>query len=371
MKPKLYVHIGGAKCGSTSIQMFCKLNRERFLSGGLVVPSQKMTFEESKTADANQVWYFENLRKNDDAAADLRSRLEAMLEQATPKKRGWLPRRQKPPSILLSAENLSNDNGLHRLFAALTDRFDIHVLLYIRRQEDAYMSGWQQWFVKRGFDLDRWLDQTDGFFADWRKTIETWETVGARSLTVRLFDRDLLVKGDAVRDFLTWLGLDAGGMRFHSSFVNVTHGAHIARLMSDCSEIFESSHDTFFEHKLFEMKIAGAAKRPGEVVFTREQIDKVRARYAEDNAWIKARYFPTLDRDPLFPEMDYTRLSTPDQDEVDRRNQAVLEELLAKLKAQGTDCPEIHVPKGKDLSRDEIADLAKSLVRLMRSREAA
>ncbi|MEM7237179.1 MAG: hypothetical protein AAF501_05075 [Pseudomonadota bacterium] len=348
MKPRLLVHIGGAKCGSTSIQTFAALNRRRLLTEGVLVPTPQMTFERSP--DGDQVWFFQNLIGQQDGPRILGERLEALIEENGAQRRGFFGGSRAKPRVLLSAENLSNPNGLHKTFAALANDFEIHVLLYIRRQEDAFMSGWQQWFVKTEADLDQWIDQTTGFFADWRRTINDWMSIGATTMNVRLFDRSLLEKQDLVHDFLHWISVRPARLKFHNSFVNVSHGAHIAELMHDCRALFTGQHDTFFEHQLFEMKIKSAAKRSGEVVFTREQIEKVRARYQDDNAWIKERYFPDLERDVLFPPMDYSKVSKPDQAEINRRNRAVISELIAKMpdSVEGRETLALQDPAGLD-----------------------
>lgn len=363
MKPKLFVHIGGAKCGSTSIQTFLAVNRTSLADRNMIVPGPEMTPDDGRSG--NQIWFFQNLIGKPDAGDVLSTQLDGLIAAHQQGHGGQ--KTDAAPSILVSAENLSNPNGLHEIFGSLIECYDVHVLLYIRRQEDAYMSGWQQWFVKTNDDLDRWIEQTTGFFTDWRKTILDWEGIGAASVTVRLFERGLLANQDVVEDYCGWLGLESQNYRLPGADVNVTQGAHIAQLMHDCRALFANEHDTFFEHKLFEMKIASAAKRSGEVIFTREQIETVRARYVADNAWIKETYFPDLARDDLFPRIDYESVSKPDQTEINRRNIAVLTELVMKMLNAEVDYSSIPVTDQPGVSRKKIAVLTGFITRMLKA----
>ncbi|MBY8977789.1 hypothetical protein KHP62_18390 [Rhodobacteraceae bacterium NNCM2] len=360
---RIIVHIGGAKCGSTAIQLFLQANRRRLATANYIAPDTDLAF--GTHLPANQVWFFQGLivHPSDQQAREkqasnfskLRSGLFNLIEKQKAKHQPWAGSVKSVPTILLSAENLSNPNQIHRHFADLAKDFDIEVILYIRRQEDAFMSGWQQWFMKTEDSLDRWIQESSGFFTDWRKTIETWKTVGEGKLTVRLFDRSVLVGGDVVKDYCDTLGFVPARYDMPKADANVTYGAHIAQLMHDCRETFVDTHDIFFEHMLYRMKIDAAHKHPGEVIFTREQIEAVRARYAEDNAWIKENYFPDLDRDELFLPLDYDKLSMPSQDVMNRRNLEVLDAILENAPAMRADFPTIDPEGDPEAVRREIA----------------
>lgn len=224
------------------------------------------------------------------------------------------------------------------------------------------MSGWQQWFMKINGDLDKWIARTDGFFCDWKQTITDWESVGAHRFTVRLFDRASLDGGDVVKDFCHIVGLDPAEYLIAKNETNVSHGVHIARLIHDCRVMYEDEHDTFFEHLLFRLEIPAASKRPNEILFTPDQLRVIRSRFADGNAWIRARYFPDLERPDLFPELDYSVSSCPDQAEVNRRNCEVLDQILQKVPIDPGTLPAIDQAADPAVMRAQIAAATIELV---------
>ncbi len=367
---RLIVHIGGAKCGSTAIQNFAWSNQTALRDHGIIVPNTDMAIGMDQPAD--QVWFFHSLflEMDDtepplsvkDAAGRVASKIRQILVEDRKYHRGGTAPPPPPSAIFLSAENLSNKNGLHAVFELLAQDFEMEIILYIRRQEDMFMSGWQQWFMKITDDLDTWIAQNNPFFCDWKQTIMDWESVGADRLTVRLFDRASLEAGDVVADFCKVVGLDPADFEFPTIEVNVSHGVHIAQLIHDSRAMYANEHDTYFEHLLYRYKISAAAKRPDEILFTPDQLRTIRGRFSDDNAWIRARYFPDLGRADLFPELDYERLSCPDQAEINRRNREVLAQILQQVPIDPGTLPAIDDDAAPDVTRAQIAAATIELV---------
>lgn len=374
---RLIVHIGGAKCGSTAIQSFLRNNRDSLAEQSFIAANTDLTSDMGHQAD--QVWFFQRLAEDAEATSGnheasvrkaaglLKSRLNGVLRKHRKRRRSSWFSKPSACTILLSAENLSNQNGLHEVFGLLERYFEVELVLYIRRQEDMFMSGWQQWFAKVEDDLDAWIPKTSGFFCDWKQTIESWESVHPRKFDIRLFDRSSLTNGDVKTDYCGLVGLDPANFHIAEGDTNVTHGSHIARLMHDCREMYENNtHDTYFEHLLFRLDITAAAKRPNEVIFTPSQLRAIRARYAEDNAWIRARYFPDLPRKDLFPELDYSKLSYPDQSEINDRNRQVIHQILQKVPIGLCDLPAIDEAATPDVMRAQIAAATIDLVQRLK-----
>ena len=324
-RPELVVHVGGAKCGSSAVQDILRVNRNKLAPQGICVPNTEMTYGKGQ---ANLVWYFQNMIGTPDATEKLQRDVKA-LASSFKRSTG-----QSPKQIILSAENLSNPHELHEAVRPLKEDFSVTVVLYVRRQEDAYHAGWLQWFLKTHDNMDDWVRTTNGFFCDWDATLTRWESIEPDQIIVRLFSPENLVNGSVSDDFCQLVGIDMEGLYNTRPKVNESYGVHISRLLHDINGIFENEHDTAIQGLLFDNKVESAKKRPGESLFTIEQMDLIRERHAPGNAKVKERYFPDLDRPTLFEPIDYSKVSCPDQAEINRRNIAVLAELVLKLHLQ-------------------------------------
>ena len=320
-RPSLILHIGGAKAGSTAIQDFLFSNREKFEELGVVIPDVEMRLADGR---ANLVWYSQNLIRDPNAKSKFSSALKDLCDDFFGK------RGRRPRAVILSAENLSNPNGLEQIFTDLD--FRVSIILYVRRQEDAYQSAWQQWFSKVEADLSSWLSRTDGFFCDWDTTISRWSKISPDDFVVRIFDRSELVKGDVVDDFCKVLGVDASGFRRADGPVNPSFGVHVSKLYGDMRGVFESPHDLRVETELHKYGVEAAKGRKGEWVFDENQLQLIRSRHSEGNARVKKRFFPGMKRRDLFPPVNPNEYVNISAEEMNARNIGVLGELLFKQK---------------------------------------
>lgn len=320
-RPTLVVHIGGSKSGSTAIQDFLFANRERLATIGIAVPNTEMEYAEGR---ANQIWFFQNLIEKEESAEVIAAQLRSI--EAEFEKKHAIPARV----IVISAENLSNCHDLACNFERLRGSFRIFVVLYIRRQEDAYQAAWQQWFVKTGENLEDWLASTKADFCDWAATLDRWERARPDATVVRIFDRNELVGNDIVNDFCKVLGLNIDTLRRPNMALNPSFGVHVSDLYHSMSAVFEGPHDLKFEAQLYKLGVQSAQKRPNEWIFSKAQLEMIRIRHAEGNARVRSRYFPNHSSILLFPPVPESDVMKLPQDEINRRNIGVLAEMMFK-----------------------------------------
>lgn len=319
--PSLIVHIGGAKAGSTSIQDLLYVNRPVLAEGGILAPDTEL---EMSGTQANQVWFFEKIKQLPNPQQVLVEKLDALCANHVKE------RRSRPRAIILSAENLSNHKDPASLFAAVMEKYRVQVVLYARRQEDAYQAAWQQWFVKSGLGLDQWLNRTDGFFCDWHTIVSRWEKVAPGNLTIRLFEKELLTDGDVVSDFCSLFLREFSNLRPSKRDMNVSFGVHVSDLYASLGGFFSNIHDTRIDNLLYKHDVKAARKVPNEWIFSKAQIDFIHARHASGNASLKTTYFSDLQRDTLFAPLPADSIFGVSQEVINRRNIAVLAELLFK-----------------------------------------
>jgi hypothetical protein len=317
--PSLIVHIGGAKAGSSAIQNCLLLNRSALAEHGIVVPNSDLRFEEGP---ADQIWYFEKINELENPERILADDLDALCATYGQKMQ------RKPFVIVLSAENICNLDPA-RLFMGLKQKFKIHVVLYIRRQEDAYQAAWQQWFVKTGVDISEWLRTTDGYFCDWDLIVSRWEALSPDKMSIRIFDRDQLVGEDVTADFLALLFPDLS-LLSPKKDLNVSFGVHISHLFASLQGMFSSIHDLTLVNLLNHYEIISAEKHSNEWIFDRRQLDIIRDRHLAGNARLKEAYFRNLEGTELFAPVSADAVTGISQEEINRRNIVVLAELLLK-----------------------------------------
>src|ERR1022692_4124652 len=113
MKPRLILHIGANKTGSTAVQTFLRLNWKVLLSLGFLVPDRELGASENISGDHLSV-----LQKliDDSDHAGLDAKINLLMQA-------------KAQVVVISAENLSN--GLnYKFFSRILPGIDCKVVLY-------------------------------------------------------------------------------------------------------------------------------------------------------------------------------------------------------------------------------------------------
>lgn len=184
-KPSLILHLPVHKTGSTALQQALHFN-EVPLNG------RKFTYLPRFTHS----FQHDDLTKK--TGENLRILLTAMRESAGDR------------SIILSTEKLHliEDAGIQDFMAAVMGIFvayDINVVIYLRRQDDAFSSFYNQ-IVKFGTTTDTTSQafMHYGKYFNYERYLKLFKDNlrESDSLTVRLYDRDALVDRDIVADFL-------------------------------------------------------------------------------------------------------------------------------------------------------------------------
>lgn len=280
MPTRLIVHLGANKTGSSAIQKFLSLNCEALREQGLIVPSHDFTF--ARRVAGSHVFAFEELFRNPQGRQQLESAIEVLADSQADVK-----------AILLSAENLAANPAAPHLFAGLVDRFDVRVILYVRRQDEYILSTWQQWHSKIGDDFWAWAISAVGQLGNWRNYIEQWETVVPRErITVRVFERAKLDGGDVILDYYNQLGLETpiGELQYPGTRVNPSFSDAITEMVMGNKLIFDNAHDNDFYNFVLETTGDRYVKNNRQSSITFEQRKAILGKYASSNRWVKEAY---------------------------------------------------------------------------------
>ncbi len=321
MKKKIILHIGANKTGSSAIQRFISLNRKEFLDEGIVIPNDD--FQVSDSIQGYHVWGFARLIKEE---ANGQQILEDAVEDIF---------RSQPSAntILFSAENLTANAGAPHLFQNIAKKYEIRVIVYIRRQDDFILSSWQQWHSKRYDDFWAWTISVLGTLGNWRTHLQNWETVVDRSqITVRVYERPKLKDQDVMSDFHQWVGLERplSALNIPTVQVNPSFSDSIVDLVKGNDLIFENTHDNEFYR--FIEKYTGDLyfRKSAESILTVEQRRAIIKTYQKSNNWVKRNYFPGADGE-LFSEIKDNDFTYVDSDKMTKQQLQFLTTLIYRL----------------------------------------
>lgn len=297
-KPRLFLHIGAGKAGSSAIQHALNENAAALRAQGVIVPDSDLG--DGPSIDGQHVRFFSRLDPIDDAKIECVTRKLSLQRLAV----------QPPPiAVVVSAENLLNRRDLARLFRPSRDLFDIEVIVYIRRQDDFFVAAWNQWHFKTNETFRSWCDRMKGREANWDNLIRLWEeTLEGVRYTVRVYDRKRLVRGDVVADFFDTIGVNAHGLvgvGTANASVNRSFNEIAMRVAGRNPSHFQDVHDNRFREFLGLL----GGERVYEKVNTGLYLDAVERRelvglYAESNELLRMRHCPWLPEGGLFSD-DY------------------------------------------------------------------
>lgn len=208
---EVVLHIGTGKAGSTSIQAFCRDNREELAQRGLLYPTSP--------GRARHAGLSMSVKSDDELAITPGWQRRAHQDPERFRRRlGRRLRREVEESgqarVLLSDEELFglSDEGLHRL-ADLAHRLaeQVRVVVYLRRQDDHMISRYQQG-VKIGWvaRLQEWARTDFSALYDYDARLRRHERLVAPDrVVVRRFESAGFAGGSLHQDFLDAVGVAA------------------------------------------------------------------------------------------------------------------------------------------------------------------
>lgn len=205
--PRLVLHIGTEKTGTTSIQEFLRVNKDQFLRRGVFIPSflghsnhsllPAIAYRDERNDDLSLAYALHDSQSR----ASRRRDTIALLQQSA----------QTYPqhTVVISSEHLQSRltdpeelQRLHNLLAPIYS--SIQILLYIRKPIDTAISSLSTG-IKCGKTATRIPPPSAPYIQNLcmhRQTVERWATTfGLSNITVRLFSRQHFKDGDLLRDF--------------------------------------------------------------------------------------------------------------------------------------------------------------------------
>jgi hypothetical protein len=337
MTQTVYLHIGHGRCGSSSIQVFARNNREALAKRGILYPSGvDIGFQEPLALRGGnaQVIY-----QSDQDAEAKREMVGRYLDA------------REDERILFSSEYLigGRPDFLRPFVEVLrSGGRQLKVVAYVREQREWMISRYAQAIKSKRWTMPLEQYMLDGYTApglDYLSTFNTWaELAGREQLTIRIFERDRLEGGDARTDLMKLTGVEADDLISDDPTANASVSVEeleVARLASAATDPPNFNPRGFFRHTREMMDEKGWA--PTTELYrlvSPETMRKVGEYFKPKNEQFRRAFFPDQP-EPLF------NTKIPEQYEPLSRDQRVSERSVAMLSA--------YFARGQDRVRERRA----------------
>lgn len=208
MKPVLFLHIGMNKTGSTALQVYMSKHYGEHLKQGVLYPSAgRKGVTHYLLSTAFGLGSNKHLRHK----YNLEQILEEMVREG---------RKKGTDHYVVSSETFIVCRDPKLLNAALSSRFDVKIVIYLRRHDEWIESLYNQavkmvvtppWGMGVANYLEHQRNRGEGaiYFRYW-DLLECWsDAFGRENISVRPFERQQFVNNDLIQDFLSVVGVDS------------------------------------------------------------------------------------------------------------------------------------------------------------------
>lgn len=321
---KLFLHIGSHKTGTTSIQLACIENKVFLRSQGYDYFSRNRKGKFIAGGNASKWIKCSNQRRDDISKIvdffidpkDVRNLKKQLLTSSY-------------NNIVLSAEDFSfilDEKNIQLLKDSLSSDFDVKVICYIRRQDKLAISHFQQaskrkispsrHFYNGGFAaLPSELERCDSYL-NFHEKLEKWiNAFGQDNVIIKVFERDRLIGGDAVNDFMSLLGIDFEGLEAVKS--NESNGFERTKIghLINSSQVDKNVASLIKQH----------LDNESPMLPSKEEAQAFYNRYKQSNIELNKKYKISEKYEDIFGE-DFSRYPDSSQDKWDEEsaNRAIL-----------------------------------------------
>lgn len=303
--PKIIIHGGSTKTGSTYIQHFLDSNRPALLRNGVLYPEVGLFWQKDrphKQAGHSEFTYESTQKPKNNKL--YRFIVNSIVKARTP-----------IHTIIISSEAyFLNKNSLN--IPDYFDAFECKFTCYLRSQDEWANSQYSE-FVAGGAvgrvtdDFDTWISQPiTKERLDYASFLIRWcEKLGNNNVWPRLYDRNELLNGDVLDDFLSLIDINfKHELIWPDTSVTANifpfNTAHVY-LIKEINNLPWSSSDSYLE---FIEAYGKAITRHNEKVsiINRLQASKVMKDVESSNNFVRDEFFPGMSEDaPLFKSKEW------------------------------------------------------------------
>jgi hypothetical protein len=274
---RFVLHIGRHKSGTSSLQRYLHSNRVALAGQGILYPETGLE-NIAHHPLAHALSAVSIRRDPESTAAQIRQFDEALTREI----RDWSGR------VVFSSERFQGANpaAVEKIFGKQCTQ----IVVYIREQSDYIVSAYQQ-MVHAQAHVGCLADFVAGAIADYDKFLGAWRlTYGQDRMIVRCYQRDHLLNGDVIDDFMQAIGVE-GRLPTEIGDGNPSIGGALLELKRLLNRTMQPEVPA---RRLYGIFSAAALKSPvfrERPELLKASTDEIFARIGQSNARVVDRYF--------------------------------------------------------------------------------
>ncbi|WP_414462572.1 hypothetical protein [Hyphomicrobium sp. DY-1] len=320
MGGKIFVHIGGEKTGTTSLQEFLTRNASKLSPQGFYYPSEPDNIIFSHTA------HFP-------VAASLIDQKVGFIDRQRRTTLSLVPASLKRTiagtncTTILSCEHFSSRlKNVEQLRALrnLLPADEIKIVYYIREPSDLALASWSTFVLCGGRqEFDPSIVVPANRYFNHLETLRLWGTVfGDENLIVREYKRLALRCGDIRRDFCDVLGIQTAAMQFDqdaNQSIDLQR-LEVLRYLNFALSEFHECEDKWLVAENLRAVVSSHIPEGGDLnmLISEKERTAIKARFYDVNRQINEKYLSGRLSNDWFPDPEMSRknsvATTPTQD---------------------------------------------------------
>lgn len=324
-----YIHIGSPKTGTTALQKFFSENREVLYSKGILYPDVSL-----RGYGHHDIAFLLNGEYPDWATPQEHS-LDHLLDDLKKAASNF------SGHLLLSSENFylfPESAALHDALqrASITPAFQPIIVVYLRRQDHAHESWYNQTIKAQGY-THTIEESIETFFDlwDYEKNLKLWcDVYGPENIRVRCYSDKLRREQGVIADFLDTVDVSIDHFSLPENKENTRINKDILEFQRMMNRLpLEPIEKRLFHKELIELtyRTQGSGLFDESPILDRNQRQALLTHYASSNAKVARDFF---DREELFEDANIEEADvTPSEGLSNEKLTYILGWLLAKSNA--------------------------------------
>lgn len=373
----LHIHIGTPKTATTAIQKFCADNNPVLNRKGYCYPD--FSFDYGRVGKARNGHFLIGFLYDEDGNRCVDKEMQRISEVMQKIEELFLTY----DHVILSDEDIwrfmdEDRTDLWKILKAEADRvgYQVHMIVYFRRQDQFLTSNWNQNVKGRIGTLceelfDDFLEKVDKDVRlnYYEKLERVAAVIGKENITVRRFDKSKFVNGSIHSDFLSVIGLAmtdeyqiTKGI-WNLSLYGNTH--EIKRAVNSLPALGDPGAQKFIKNRLMEFSNVSSKQYPCEM-FSKEEAEAFLKNYEEGNRKVAEEYLHE-------PGGELFDLTVNDTEKWQKNNRYMDEDLARFTASVGVYLQKEYedLKKENDALKKEVNRLKRDVEELFQFRENA
>jgi hypothetical protein len=295
VEKRCYLHIGAPKTGSTALQNFLYENRKQLADYGWKYPDVSLRgFGHHDLAFQVAGGYPEWAIPQERSLSELTDNLKATVAGCS--------------QIILSSENFFLFPNPKKIAEILHDAGfspeTVKIVVYVRRQDEAHISWYNQVVKAQGYSGTIGQCIQDNFeLWNYQIQLDKWTHVfGSSNIIVRPYEKETLANGDVRRDFLKILDIPQSNLIMPDKMVNTRLNRDILDFQRIINQLPLSSKEKRTFHKeLIDLTSCSEATNlfHDEPLLSSAQCNEIIPKYSKSNRIVAQTY---IGKEELFDD---------------------------------------------------------------------